>query len=96
MVPTCWSPIRDGVAAAKERCDGVVRPSLTKTFDDTASSCPFASVGLEDSCSGEARGSSRGALYIECETFMTAFLHLYKNAASAIHEMSVARPGPTG
>ena len=25
-----------------------------KTFDDTA--CPFASVGLEDSCSGEALG----------------------------------------
>ena len=64
------------VAAAKERCDAVVRPLLTKTFDDTASSCPFASVGLEDSCSGEARGSSRGALDIECETFMTVFLQL--------------------
>jgi hypothetical protein len=24
MVPTCWIPIRDGVAAAKERCDEVV------------------------------------------------------------------------
>ena len=30
MVPSCWRPDREGVAAANESCDGVGKPSLPK------------------------------------------------------------------
>jgi hypothetical protein len=48
-----WSPGRNEVAAANERCDG---PSLTKTVDDTACTT-FASAGLDDA--GEPGYSGR-------------------------------------
>jgi hypothetical protein len=51
MVPSCWRPDREGVAAANESCDGVGKPSLTKTVDDTARAS--AAIAPDDGGSGE-------------------------------------------
>ena len=47
MVPSCWRPDREGVAAANESCDGVGKPSLTKTVD-VRSQLTFADKTVDD------------------------------------------------